>query len=417
MNAAAGPTDDHAVNDSEARPMSNITSVSGPALKARIKDLSGETLVELLARAVARTPDSEAMVIRRGMADERWSYRQLSEVADRVAATLHRAGVRPGDRVLTWSQNDPWLVAAYFAVWRLGAVIVPLDLRMQTDVAVRIGKRARPAILLAGHDVDHDVAAELGVPILSVDQEGLDPPATRAETRPPLPDVDRDDLAEVIFTSGTTSDPKGVMLTHGQIVHTARVFAQSQMGPRPDRTLGIAPLSHMYGQTLPLLMGLMSGSTLVFLHALTPKAMIATMQREHITAVPLVPHVIRILLQGIEAEARRSGREESLRRLRRVARRLPFPLRRLLFRPVLAPLGGASGRHRQRRGHVERGAAASLGDLRRAHRAGLRHDRVRRGLWPHASTTADGHGGASVRGPGGAHRRRTASCSCAAPTS
>jgi len=317
------------------------TSVTGPLLEPRIVAMSGETLVELLDLAVGRTPDSEVMVIRRGMADERWSYRQLSEVADRVAATLFAAGVRPGDRVLTWSQNDPWLVVAYFAVWRLGAAIVPLDLRMQSDVAIRIGKRTRPAILLAGHDVDQEIAAELGVPILSVDEEGLDPVASRADPQPALPNVGRDDLAEVIFTSGTTSDPKGVMLTHGQIVHTARGFAQTLIGPRPDRVLGIVPLSHMYGQTLPLLMGLTSGSTLVFLHALTPKAISATMQREHITAVPLAPQLIGILLQSIEAGARRRGREESLERARRIARWLPFPLRRLLFRSVLAPLGGA----------------------------------------------------------------------------
>ncbi len=317
------------------------TAVKGPELEARIKTLSGETLVELLERAESRTPDSHALVIRRGMVDERWSYAHLAEVVGRVARTLHESGVGRGDRVLTWSGNDPWLVAAYFAVWRLGAVIVPLDLRMQTDVAVRIGKRARPTILLASHDVDHEVATELGVPILSVDEEGLDPVASRSEPLPSPPSVAPDDLAEVIFTSGTTSDPKGVMLTHGQIVHTARAFAQTLVGPRPDRVLGIAPLSHMYGQTLPLLMGLMSGSTLVFLHALTTKAISATMQREHITAVPLAPQLISIILQGIEAGAKRSGREESLRRGRRLARWLPFPLRRLLFRSVLAPLGGA----------------------------------------------------------------------------
>ncbi|MEA2025348.1 MAG: AMP-binding protein, partial [Chloroflexota bacterium] len=176
---------------------------------------------------------------------------------------------------------------------------------------------------------------------LSVDEEGLDPVASRADSRPAFPDVGRDDLAEVIFTSGTTSDPKGVMLTHAQIVHTARGFAQTLIGPRPDRVLVIVPLSHMLAQTLPLLMGLVSGSTLVFLHALTSKAIRATMQREHITAVPLAPQLISIIMQGIEAEARRSGREESLQRARRIARWLPFPLRRLLFRSVLAPFGGA----------------------------------------------------------------------------
>ena len=314
--------------------------ICGPPLEARIRDLSGETLNELLDRAVARTPDHVAMVIRRDLLDERWSYRHLTEVVDRVAARLYRAGGRRGDRVLTWSRNDPWLVAAYFAVWRLGAAIVPLDLRMQTDVAIRIGRRARASLLLAGHDVDRELAAELGLAVVDVDEASLDPREAHDHPLPSFPPMAGHDLAEVIFTSGTTSDPKGVMLTHGQIVHTTRAIAQTAMGGRPDRALAIIPLSHMYGQTVPLLMGLMGGSTLVFLHALTPKAMSATMQRERVTAVTLTPHLMAILLQGIESEARRSGRQASLARARLIARRLPRPLRRILFRSVLDPLGG-----------------------------------------------------------------------------
>ena len=179
------------------------------------------------------------------------------------------------------------------------------------------------------------------VPILGVDETDLDPAEKCADPTPVFPTVAPDDLAEVIFTSGTTSDPKGVMLTHGQIMHTTRAIGQTAMGSRPDRVLAVIPLSHMYGQTVPLLMGLISGSTLVFLHALTPKAMIATMQRERITALTLTPHLMSILLQGIEGEARRSGREASLARARKVARWLPLRPRRLLFRSVLTPLGGA----------------------------------------------------------------------------
>lgn len=319
--------------------MASETTATGPALDPEIAVLSGETLVELLERATSRTPESVAMVIRRGMADERWTYRQLSERVARIAQNLHRAGVGPGDRVLTWSQNDPWLVAAYFAVWRAGAIIVPLDLRMQTDVAIRIGTRAEPTLLLAGQDVDPDAAAALGVPVLSVDQAGLDPGSQEPER--PCATVTSGDVAEVIFTSGTTSDPKGVVLTHGQVVHSARAITQTGRGTRPDRALAIVSMSHMYGQVVPLLAGFMTGSMLVFLQALTPKIINSTMQRERITAVTLAPQVISILLQSVESEARRSGQEARLRRARRISRWLPFPLRRLLFRSLLERLGGA----------------------------------------------------------------------------
>jgi long-chain acyl-CoA synthetase len=321
--------------------MRSARTISGPRLEPRVRELSGETLPGLLDRAVARTPDAIALVMRRDFRDERWSYQQLGAVVERVADRLLAAGVHAGDRVLTWSQNDPWLVAAYFAIWRVGAVIVPLDSRMQSDVAIRIGRLARASLLLAGMEVDRTVAAELDVPILGVDETSLDPQASRDDHPSGGRLVESDDLAEIIFTSGTTSDPKGVMLTHGQIVHSARAIAQTAMGSRPERGLAVAPLSHMYGQTVPLLMGFMGGSTLVFLNKLSPKALRETMRRERITAVTLTPHLMRILLQGIETEARRSGRQASLARARVVARWLPLRLRRLLFRSVLAPFGGA----------------------------------------------------------------------------
>lgn len=186
--------------------MDAMTLVSGPVLDPRIVELSGETLVALLERAAARTPDAISLLIRRGMVDERWTYRQLAERSTQLAGTLQAAEVRHRDRVLTWSQNDPWLVAAYFAVWRLGAIIVPLDLRMQTDVAVRIGTRTDPTILLAGQGVEPDAAAALGVPIMSLDEHGLGLTIDES-TEPPdherlLADVGAADVAEILSPAG-----------------------------------------------------------------------------------------------------------------------------------------------------------------------------------------------------------------------
>lgn len=317
----------------------------GPALDPTIAELTGETLVELLDRAVSRTPDSIALVIDRDVASERWTYRQLRERSMSVAVTLRARGVGAGDRVLTWSRNDPWLVATYFALWRLGAIIVPLDLRMETDVALRIGRRAQASLLIADPDVDAAALEALGLPVVTVEATGLErldpPPAPHDRSGSPQPAVSPATIAEILFTSGTTSDPKGVVLTHEQIVHSARAIAQVGRGRASERALGIIPLSHMYGQSVPLLLSLITGSRLVFLQTLTPNAIRTTMQRERITAVTLVPQLLEIIMDGIESEARRGGRERRLARARRIARWLPRPARRLLFRSVLKPLGGS----------------------------------------------------------------------------
>src|SRR5450759_1849508 len=293
--------------------------LTGPPVAPEIAARSGDTLVELLDRAVAGYARDRVFVMPRGAIQEHWTYEELGRASLRVAATLSARGVRAGDRVVTWAPNDPWLVAAYFAIWRLGAVVVPLDLRMATDVAVRIGRAAEPVLTLAGADVAPSSADALGVPVVRVDAVSLT--AAPAGLLPPPPKSS--DLAEVLFTSGTTSDPKGVMLTHGQLIHSARTIAITA-GVRRERALALIPLSHMYGQIVPLFYGLLCGCQLPLLPSLTPSALLTAMKRDRITVLTAVPALLRLLMDGVEAEAVRTGRAQQLHRLRALSRHLPM---------------------------------------------------------------------------------------------
>ena len=321
----------------------------GPPLDPRIVELTGETLIELLDRAVARTPDRIALVMRRGVFVERWSYAELGKRVREAAARLASLGVGPGDRVVTWGPSDPWLVAAFFAIWRCGAIVVPLDLRMSEEVALRIAVRTRPRLVLAGEVQAAGSASRLGVPVVGLAAAELAAPELAAPELAAASGVARADGdpaldpsagAEIVFTSGTTSDPKGVYLTHGQVIHSARVIAQTGMDPRPERGLAIIPLSHMYGQIVPLFMGLISGSALVFLETIGAKSIGAALRHERITAITAVPQLAQLVLDSLESEAARRGQLERMLRARRVGRRLPMPLRRLLFRRVHAAIGG-----------------------------------------------------------------------------
>ena len=314
--------------------------LQGPPIPVSLRKRTGETLLELLDRAVERNPDAVLYVMSRGLRVERWTYRDLGERSHRVAARLAALGVASGTRVVTWAANDPWLVAAYFATWRLGGVIVPLDLRMARDVAERIGRQARPVLTLAGEDVGDAQAAAIGAPVARVTAAALDPdPAGAPLAGLPAAEVRPDTLAEILFTSGTTSDPKGVMLTHAAMVHNGRTIALAA-GLEPERALALIPLSHMYGQIVPLLHGLITGSQVSFLAALTPGALFAALQRDRATVITAVPQVLEILLHGIEGEASRTGRLARLQHARQLARFLPMRARRILFRSILERFGG-----------------------------------------------------------------------------
>jgi long-chain acyl-CoA synthetase len=311
--------------------------VRGPRLPSWLAELTGETLSELLIGAVGRGPQRMALVWGDGPQPERWDYADLLRRSEAAAGTLLRRGLQPGDRLLTWADNDPWLVAAYFGAWRIGAVLVPLDKRMATDVALRVGRRTRPKLLLAGANLTAEQTDGFGVPMLRVSAEDLagDPQASEALPPPPAPDT----LAEILFTSGTTADPKGVALTHAQMIHNVRCITLAA-GRGRERGLVLLPLSHMYGQMVPLFHGLLTGSQMTFPATLTPRALVALLRRDRITAITGVPALLRLLLDGIESEARKQGRLDTFRRALALARLLPMPLRRLLFRDIHRRFGG-----------------------------------------------------------------------------
>jgi long-chain acyl-CoA synthetase len=148
-------------------------------------------------------------------------------------------------------------------------------------------------------------------------------------------------MAELVFTSGTTGNPKGVILSHGNIVANARMAATAAPPTPQHRVLSILPLSHMFEQTAGLNTPLSGGASLTYVGSLRPDVIFEAMSQNHITNMGCVPQVLQLFRDGIEREARKQGREQQFARAHRVARYLPLPLRRVLFRGVLQRMGGA----------------------------------------------------------------------------
>jgi long-chain acyl-CoA synthetase len=316
--------------------MSPPRELGGPLLDPAIARRAGSTLAELADAAIARHPERAALIADHAdRTSQTWTYAEFGRNADLVARRLAAAGLCAGDRLLVWAPNGPWVVAVYIAAWRIGAAIVPLDVRMMPGVATRIAGSSGARLAC----IDPAIASsELGVqPVLALDATLVD--GAHALASPPRGDA-AEVVAEILFTSGTTSEPKGVILTHRAMVHAAAAATQL-VGLGSERGLALIPLSHMYGQMAPLLSGWLSSSTLVFPSALTPNAITAAMTRHRITALTVVPGFADLLVERIRSEVRRTGATERFERARRIGRRLPFALRRRLFRAVLAPLGGS----------------------------------------------------------------------------
>ena len=297
----------------------------------------GETLVEFLeARARAFGP-RPALHFKPGFRYLTWSYQDLWDGAGRVASFLQSRGVEKGDRVLLWGPNCPQWVLAFFGCVRAGAAAVPIDLRSNADFVDRVSSRTRPKLAFVS-SVTPDRPDGFEVPEVRLDDVEAES-SQMGEPRPVA--LGWDDLVEIMFTSGTTGDPKGVMLTHGNLLSNMVGVTRHVPGKSTDRLLSILPLSHMFEQMGGLLVPLRAGSNITYLTSMQPTVLVRTAGERRATLMLLVPQALDLLMKGIEREVARQGKQKLWARSLAVAQHLPTWARRIVFRRVRKRLGGA----------------------------------------------------------------------------
>ncbi|HZS00878.1 MAG TPA: AMP-binding protein [Chloroflexota bacterium] len=297
-----------------------------------VLDASVRTIPEILLQARARYGARPAVALRDPRRGFSWTYDDLVAFAAGVAHSLVSQGVKAGDRVVIWGPNEPAWAGAYFGSLLAGAVLVPLDARTAPDFVARVVEKTRPALQMLGPSQE----PAPGVPVVRF--ADLPPPDRSRPVPTPVPS--EDDLAEVVFTSGTTGTPKGVMLTHRNVVSDVRSMSEVVEVLPTYRLLSLLPLSHMFEQAVGLGVALGGGASIVYMGTLRPDTIFAALGEEHITCILAVPQVLQLFMSAIEREVRRSGRERGWRLLHAVAPRLPLGWRRRLFRPVHERLGG-----------------------------------------------------------------------------
>src|SRR5262249_9848521 len=172
-----------------------------------------QTLAEYPRLHVARKNEI-AYVHRRGLRTLRWTYGRLGELAFRFARELAARNIGKGDRVMLWGENGAEGIAAFFGCMLRGAVAVPMDRIAAPEFAKRVSADVDAKLIVCAHALTVHAA---GRPYL--DLENLSDSLARRSAEPyPPAAISRDDTAQIVFTSGTTAEPRGVVLTHGNIL-------------------------------------------------------------------------------------------------------------------------------------------------------------------------------------------------------
>ena len=225
-------------------------------------------------------------------------------------------------------------------------VYVPLDSRMSADAIAGIIKASGAVRLLLGSGRDAPDPREVGldrfpttiVDDLSADPDDTFPPDWEAQLdawERPKPE----DVYQLVFTSGTTGNPKGVMLTHGNSLAGAMSF-HGILRPMQHRLVSVLPLSHSLEQQVSLFYGMDVGANTLYVRSRNPRVIFDSLREHRVTSMLLVPQVVDLFWSAIEREVEKQGRTATFNRMRGIARRLPFGARRWIFRSVHAQLGG-----------------------------------------------------------------------------
>ena len=262
-------------------------------------------LAAWLRRVAARYPDRPALTCD----DDTWAYGELQLRVERFAAALVRGGVGPGVRVAFLGFNDPQFLVALFACARLGAILVPLNFRLSGPELAFIANDSTPHTLIvdaAHRPVIDAVRAQLpcsrwitcepqGAPGWESLAQALAAPA--GASAPAEVAAGADDVAVVMYTSGTTGHPKGAMLTHGNF-WSNNLNAHHSLALRTDDVLlNFAPLFHVGGLCALTLPGLQMGAHVVLQRAWDPQAVLDAVRAHRVTVSFGVPSMLLFLSQ------------------------------------------------------------------------------------------------------------------------
>ena len=276
--------------------------------------------------------------------DDRVTYDELARFSDRAGRGLQAAGVKPGDRVLLMSENRPEWAMAYFGILKAGAAAAPLDHDLSAQEVENCAKAAGAAILIASPRVAERLGRLAGLRTLTL------PDALRGSDKAGLPPLRKsagaDDVASVLFTSGTTGKPKGVLLTHRNFSALAAKLAGLFDLRVGEGVLSVLPLHHTFEFSCGLLVPLMLGAEITYLDELTAERLSEALNTGRIHAMIGVPALWQLLHRRLTQELAAQPRtvEAAIRAAMalhgELRNRTPFNVGKLLFWPIHNRFGG-----------------------------------------------------------------------------
>src|SRR5215470_2990089 len=301
--------------------------------------MSRANLVGLM-ELFSRFGGDPAVVQKRGYRREKRTYSELFAYALFWSDALGGRGIGAGDRVLLWGANSAEWIACFWAILLRGAIAVPMDAGASLEFVEKTIRAAEVKIVLRDHSLPE---LDLEIPSLILND-------LRAVSETKLPEelaVDprdesqRNTIAEILYTSGTTAEPRGVVLTHGNflanlepIEREIEKYRKYERWMHPLRFVSLVPLSHVFGQFMTLFVPPLLGATVVLETSTNPLEILRTVKKESATALIAVPRMLDALHGAIRREIDARGWSEWFAAASKTAEGKPFLKRAWRFRRI-----------------------------------------------------------------------------------
>ncbi|MBN2323918.1 MAG: AMP-binding protein [Spirochaetes bacterium] len=277
------------------------------------------------------------LVGRDGYRSNPWRFDEVQRASLGFSGALKKAGLKKGERVILGLRPGPSWVIAFFSVLHRGGVVVPIEPDSPQSLLREIVKQTEPSFVISGSKTDP--AALSSRHAVCVTEEDI---AACREGPPGIPEpVALSDQAEIVYTSGTTANPKGVVLTHGNILADLKPLEEGIERRKrlirlctPLRILCCVPYSHMFGQIAGIFLPVLIGSTVYEAADNDPASLIRQIKRNRIISLITVPRVMRLMKDHFYSFLRANGRMEGFERRYDRLVSLPYPLRWPFFLDV-----------------------------------------------------------------------------------
>ncbi len=255
-------------------------------------------LADTLISSTAAGPDRAAV----RLGEQVLSYRDLDNASARAAAWLARRGVRAGDRVCLMLPNMPDFVSLYYGILRAGAIVVPMNPLLKAREVSYYLTDSQAALAITARAVAGEAAegaSRAGVDLVVAGPGELAAELADCTPEPAVASRELPDTAVILYTSGTTGQPKGAELTHSNLLRNVEVTRTTLMRLEPDDViLGALPLFHSFGQVVGMGCAVATGACLTLLPRFDPAQALQTIKHDRVTVLPGVPTMYAAILHS-----------------------------------------------------------------------------------------------------------------------